>query len=188
MKPILRDFPEEFETERLIIRAPRFGDGALVHAAIVESFSNLEPWMPWVHPLPTMEEEEANLRNARARFLAREELWLLLFLKGTDTFVGGSGLQRIDWDVPKFEIGYWARNKFQRQGYITEAVSGITQFAFDVLDARRIEIRVDDRNVRSWRIPERLGLTLEGILRNASRDVNGQLCDTRLYATTRMDK
>ncbi len=188
MKPILRDFPEEFETERLTIRAPRFGDSKQIHAAIIESFDNLNPWLPWVHPVPTVEEEEAALREGRANFLARKDLWLLLFLKGTDTFVGSSGLHPHYWDVPSFEIGYWVRNRFERQGYITEAVVGITQFGFDVLGARRIEIHVDNRNVRSWRIPERLGFTLEGILRNHVRDVDGELCDTRIYAKIRMDE
>jgi ribosomal-protein-serine acetyltransferase len=89
--------------------------------------------------------------------------------------------------VPKFEIGYWVRTRFEGQGYISEAVVGITQFAFDLLGARCVEIRVDDRNERSWRIPERLGFALEGLLRNEMRDVEGKLCDTRLYAKIRMD-
>ena len=113
---------------------------------------------------------------------------LLLFLKGTDTLVGSSGLHRINWQVPKFEIGYWVRRRFQGKGYISEAVVGITQFAFDVLGARRVEIRVDDRNKRSWRIPERLGFSLEAILQNDERDVDGNLRNTRIYARVKMDR
>lgn len=188
MNPAAYPIPEEFESPRLTIRLPRVGDGAALHAAIVESVDILRPWMPWVHPTPTLEDEEENVRRARARFLAREDLWLLLFLKGTDTFVGGSGLHRIDWGVPKFEIGYWVRKKFEGQGYISEAVVRITEFAFETLHARRVEIRVDDRNRRSWRIPERLGFRLEGILRNEARDVEGKLRDTRVYARIRGDE
>ena len=109
-------------------------------------------------------------------------------LKGRDAFVGGSGLHRIDWTIPKFEIGYWVRTRYEGKGYIHEAVEGITRFAFDVLNARRIEIRVDDRNERSWRVAERAGYTLEGILRNDSRDVAHQLRNTRLYSKIRMDE
>ncbi len=187
MNPLLLDFPDSFETERLVIRAPRPGDAAEMYPALVESVERLKPWMPWADPLPTLEEEETNVRQGAARFLMREELWLLLFLKNEGTFVGGSGLHRIDWGVPRFEIGYWVRTRFEGQGYILEAVNGITHFAFDVLGARRIEIRVDDRNEWSWRVAERAGYTLEGILRNDCRDVAGQLRDTRLYAKIRMD-
>ena len=112
---------------------------------------------------------------------------LLLFLKNSLTLVGGSGLHRIDWEVPRFEIGYWVRKRFEGQGYISEAVAGITRFAFDRLKARRVEIRVDDRNERSWRIPERLGFRLEGTLRNDVRGVNGELRSTRVYAMIRDD-
>ena len=36
-KPILLDFPDSFETERLLLRAPRVGDGAVMNAALIES-------------------------------------------------------------------------------------------------------------------------------------------------------
>jgi hypothetical protein len=35
------------------------------------------------------------------------DLLSVLYLKGTNTFVGGSGLHRMDWSVSRFEIGYW---------------------------------------------------------------------------------
>jgi len=35
--PILREVPDRFESERLLIRAPLPGDGPDVHAAITES-------------------------------------------------------------------------------------------------------------------------------------------------------
>ena len=187
MNPILIDIPEEFESERLTIRAPRPGDGQFVYPAVVESLDQLSPWMPWVHPAPSLEDEEAFARRARSNFLLRAELPFFLWLKGTDTFVGGSGLHHIDWDVPKFEIGYWVRTKLERQGYIKEATAAITRFAFETLGARRVQIRVDDRNERSWRIPERLGYTLEGVMRNDAREAAGGLRDTRLYATIRND-
>jgi ribosomal-protein-serine acetyltransferase len=71
-------------------------------------------------------------------FVGREDLLLLLLLGGTRTLGGGSGLHRIDWEVPKFEIGYRRRTRFTGQGYVTEAVRGISAFAFDTLGARRL--------------------------------------------------
>jgi ribosomal-protein-serine acetyltransferase len=77
------------------------------------------------------------VRQAPAKFfVGREDLLLLLLLRGTRTLVGGSGLHRIDWEVPKFEIGYWCPTRFTGQGYVTEAMRGIAAFAFDALGAR----------------------------------------------------
>ena len=56
--PILRDFPESFETERLLIRCPMPGDGAEVHAAVFESLDKLRPWMPWARERLTADVEE----------------------------------------------------------------------------------------------------------------------------------
>lgn len=180
--PILRDFKESFETERLLIRSPLPGDGPGMHAAVKESLRELTPWMPWPKEHRTVEDSEASVRRARARFLERTDLMLSLFLKGKGTLVGSSGLHRIDWAVPKFEIGYWCRTRFTGQGYVTEAVRGISDFAFDILGARRVEIRCDSRNLPSVRVAERACFRLEGELRNNEVDPRGDPRNTLVYA------
>ena len=182
MAALLLDFPESFESDRLTIRAPRPGDGAEVNAAIRETFDDLKIWMPWAQQMPTLEESEAFVRRAQCQFLEREDLTLLLFLKGTNTLVGGSGLHQINWDIPKFEIGYWCRKRFQGQGYITESTEAITTFAFDILGAKRVGIRCDSKNVKSRGIPDRLGFKLEGTLRHDSLSLTGGLRDTLIFA------
>jgi RimJ/RimL family protein N-acetyltransferase len=182
VKPILLDFPDSIETERLTVRSPFPGDGRELQAAVVETIDDLRPWMPWADHIPTVEEDEVLVREARARFLMREDLWLLLFLKGTHTLVGSSGLHQIDWQVRRFEIGYWVRKRFAGQGYITEAVRGITKFAFEVLDARRVEIRCDARNERSQAVARRAGYQLEATLRHHTLASDGGLRDTMIFA------
>lgn len=180
--PILREFPESFETERLLIRAPLPGDGAEVNAAIRESLDELRPWMPWADPVPSVADSEANVRQARLDFLARTDLRLHLYERESGRFIGSSGLHRIDWSVPKFEIGYWVRTSEAGRGYITEAVKGITRFAFETLGAQRVELRCDARNVRSARVAERVGFPLEARLRNNAWATDGSVRDTLLYA------
>jgi RimJ/RimL family protein N-acetyltransferase len=180
--PVLLEIPERFESERLLIRAPEWGDGAVVNEAVRESIKELRPWMPWAHHIPTVEESEAEIRKSRIQFLERKDLRLLFFLKNTGQLAGSSGLHRIDWQARKFEIGYWVRTSFEKQGYVTEAVKAITNFAITVLQANRIEIRCDSRNTRSAKVAERSGFTLEGILRNDKCDVNGALRDTMVFS------
>ncbi len=181
MKPILLDFPDSFETERLTIRSPMPGDGAELQAAVAESIDDLRPWMPWADHVPTVEEDEELVRRGRARFITREDLWLMLFLKGTHTIVGGSGLHRIDWKSGCFEVGYWVRRSFAGQGFITEAVRGVTRFAFEELGARRLEIRCDARNERSRAVARRAGYDLEATLRKHVVAVDGELRDTLVF-------
>jgi RimJ/RimL family protein N-acetyltransferase len=177
--------PEQFESQQLIIRAPRVDDAKEVNAAVRESLDMLAPWMPWANRAPTMRESKENQKAAREKFLAREDFRLNAFLKGTNTFVLGSGLHRVDFNVPKVEIGYWVRKQFAGQGYVTEAVNAITDFAFREFNANRVEIRMDDDNVLSWRVAERCGFEREALLRNERRKLDGSLGNTRVYSKVR---
>lgn len=186
MKPILLDFPQEFKTRRLHIRLPLPGDGAVVHESIQASRKELKEWMPFAQKEQTVEDVEENIRESHLDFISRKDLRLLVFLKEDGTFIGSSGLHRIDWEVRKFEIGYWMDSRYSGLGYMTEAVVGITEFAFEQLNANRVEIRCDSKNERSKRIPERLNFPLEGILRNEDLSIDGkELSDTCVYAKTK---
>ena len=188
-QPILIDVPERLQTPRLVLRAPRPGDGAALNAAVLDSLDALRPWMPWAQTAPTLEASEAVAREAHGKFLLRSDLVFSLWLhdgQGRETqLVGGSGLHRIDWSVPRFEIGYWCRSGHTGQGLVTEAVRALSRMAFDQLQAQRVEIRMDERNTASWRVAERAGFTLEGVLRNEARDVAGGVRNTRVYARVR---
>jgi len=179
--PLLLDLPAEILTPRLRIVPPASGDGAELNRAIAESFVELHEWMPWAATMPTVVESEHYVRDAAARYMRREDLPLFLRKRDSGEFVGATGLHRISWAVPRIEIGYWCRTSMVGRGYISEAVVALTRFAFGALHAARVEIRTDTTNTRSWRIAERLGFTLEGVLRHDDRTPQGQLRDTRVY-------
>lgn len=189
-KPILLDIPESFETERLLIRAPRVGDGAAMNAAMAETIDNLRRWlpMPWTQKLQTPDETEESVRRSRALWILREDLRMGLFHKSNGLYVGGCGLHRIDWNVMRFEVGYWVRASLEGQGYIGEAVTGISRFAFDVLGAQRLEIRCDSRNTRSAAVARKGGYLLEATLRHNDLTADGSaLRDTLIFAMIRED-
>lgn len=185
MNPIMLDFPHRFTTDRLLIRMPEPGDGKVVFESIQESINELREWLPFARYEQTEQGIEENIREAHLKFLKREDLRLLIFNKTTNVFVGSSGLHNPNWTIPKFEIGYWIHTRFSGQGLMTEAVQGITDFAIRELKARRIEIRCDSLNFKSKAIPERLGYTLEGILKNEDLSTDEtKLRDTMIFAKT----
>lgn len=177
------NFPDVFESERLIIRAPQLEDAMDAWNAIRHSQSALSRWMPWAQGAPQLESTKESLRQSIADFITRKDLRLHLFLKENGAFIGSSGLHRIDWSIPKFEIGYWLATEFEGKGYMTEAVEAITQFAFQELKARRIEIRCDEENIKSREVAVRAGFELEGTLKQDSMSMDGKsLRNTCIYA------
>lgn len=185
LKSILQAFPEQIETERLYIRPCLPGDGPVIYESINQSREHLKKWLPFATKEESLEEMEANIRLSYANFIKREDFRLHIYRKEDDVFIGSTGLHRVDWNVRKFEIGYWCDVRHQNQGYITESTNALTQFAFKHFEANRIEIRCDPNNMNSRRIAEKCGYTQEGVLRNSSLSADGQeLRDTCVYAKT----
>lgn len=189
VNPLLIEVPEQVLTERLVLRCPRPGDGAVLNAAVRDSLQELKPWMTWAREAPTLDESETNVRRSQARFRLREDLVMMIFERlpgdAEGELLGGSGLHRIDWEVRSFEIGYWRRTGHAGRGLVTEAVRGLARMAFDTLQARRVEIRMDELNTSSRRVAERAGFTLEGVLRRDSITPAGEPRDTRVYSRVR---
>ena len=184
--PLLLDFPDQFKTERLLVRAPKPGDGPVLLEAVLESLERLRRWMDWALPEQHVDMLEEFARRGASTFIARTDFPMLLWTDD-EQFVGVVGLHPVDWNVPLLEIGYWCRARFEGHGYISEAVRGITRFAFEEMGANRLEIRCDARNERSARVAERCGYQLEGRLRSNERDTAGELSDTLIYARLSTD-
>nr|WP_026694750.1 GNAT family N-acetyltransferase [Peribacillus kribbensis] len=183
MNAVLMDFPQKIESERLYIRPCMPGDGKDVYEAVMASKTELAEWLPFARKDTALEETEEGVRKSYAKFIAREDIRLHIYRSEDGHFVGSTGFHRMNWEVPKVEIGYWADTRYSGNGYITEAVDALTQFAFTYFKAKRVEIRCDSRNTRSRRIPEKLGFALEGVLRNDGLSPDGaSVRDTCIFA------
>ena len=187
-QPVLVEVPDELCGALVTVRPYREDDAPALWAAVDESRGGpLGEWMPWVKEYRAPEDALATIRRLHARWLLREDLVTAIFERATGRFVGGSGLQRIDWTIRRFEIGYWLRTSATGHGYATETVQLLTRLAFDRFEANRVEIRMDVRNTRSRAVPVRLGFVFEGCMRRALADPNSQPGDIDVFALIRDD-
>ncbi|MQR02589.1 GNAT family N-acetyltransferase [Glaciimonas soli] len=179
--------PEEIHSERLLIRVAKPGDGAMFNQAIAESAAHLKDWLSWVTPVPNVDQSELSCRQAYARFLLNEDLMAFFILKSTGELVGGGGLHYVNWDLRRFEVGYWGRTRYLGNGLISEAVKALMQYAMENLHASRVFLTMDERNLASRRLAERVGFEIEGTLRQDRRNIQGNLRNTRVYSVIRVD-
>lgn len=184
IEPILIDVPMPILTPRLRLEIARAGFGTQVLGAVSESREVLLPWMAWVHNEAdlTIEAREKWLREAHAKFIRRETLFMAAFDRVTGQYIGGTGFHDIDWRVPAMAIGYWVRAAKQGRGYATEMTVALTRYAFNALGVRRVEIRHADGNEASRRVIEKAGFTHEGLLRRDSIMPDGRVEDTHVYS------
>ncbi|WP_153732297.1 GNAT family N-acetyltransferase [Sporosarcina obsidiansis] len=177
------DFKEHFETERLVLRAPELNDAMDVWGAISRSMPSLRRWSKWAQNDVTIETTEDHVRQAVAEFISRKNLTFHLFLKESGEFIGSARLHHIDWRIRKFEVDYWLDMKFEGQGYMTEAIRGLVSFAFEDLQAQRVEFHCDENHCKGRAVAKRADFQLEGVLRKNASSANGKdLRNTCLYA------
>jgi ribosomal-protein-serine acetyltransferase len=100
--------------------------------------------------------------------------------------VGIIGLNRLDRFHKQTEIGYWLAEECQGRGIMTACCRTLVDFVFREYGLHRVEIRAAVGNTKSRAIPERLGFTHEGTLREAEW-VNDRFVDGAVYAVLEHD-
>ena len=181
-RPLLRDLPDEWTSERLLLRRWRDEDAQPLYDAIIESREHIRPWMPWADTYHSVDDAIEFVRRQSGHWALREEVGMGIFAHDDGTLFGGCGFHLRNLDIPFFEIGYWLRQSAEGHGYMSEAVRTITQFLFDAMGAERVMIRCDARNARSKGVAERLGFPFEGTMRHDTLDPTGAIRDTLVYA------
>jgi ribosomal-protein-serine acetyltransferase len=168
--------------ERIEVRLLRAHDADSLYDLTVRNRESLSPWMSWMDGVIDASDTYAFLRGAERE--AYEHSSFKAGIWETDTLIGCIDLHDIDWTNGIARIGYWLDKERCGHGIMTRAVHLLSEYAFEALDLHRIEIHVATHNHRSRRIPERLGFTLEGVLREVQR-LRGDCYDHALYALLR---
>lgn len=100
-----------------------------------------------------------------------------------DRVVGLTNYLHIDHANRRMEIGgTWYAASAQRTAVNTEAKLLLLGRAFEELDCLAVELRTHSRNTASRAAIERLGATLDGILRHHVIMPDGTLRDTAVYS------
>lgn len=99
----------------------------------------------------------------------------------TGEVAGMMGLNRINHQHRRVEIGYWIGVDYRGKGLTTEALNLVVKYSFNNLKALRAHAFVDPKNVASIRVLEKAGFKREGLLKKFYRSHNRQ-SDVYIYA------
>jgi len=114
------------------------------------------------------------IEDAITRQEAMTALPFIIFDKKLSRFAGSTRFGNIDKLNKVVHIGWtWLGKDFQGSGLNQHIKYLMLQYAFEKLDYERVEFRIDERNIRSRKAVEKLGATLEGILRKDIITKNG---------------
>ncbi|MCU0352753.1 MAG: GNAT family N-acetyltransferase [Cytophagales bacterium] len=142
-------------------------DAGQLFKTIHENRAFLRQWLPWVDNTLTADDSRAFIEDSLEQHRRGESVVAAIWCEGQ--IVGCIGLNNIQTSHLRAEIGYWLSRSHQSKGIITRACRQMLNYAFDELKLNRIEILVAEKNHRSRAVPERLGFTEEGTLRDYYR-------------------
>lgn len=139
-------------------------------AAVDASLPELRAFLPWAHEPLTREGQYRIFASFRADWWAGRQY--VAAMKGpAGEILGAIGLHaRTALNAQALEVGYWAATAHAGRGHVALAVRVMTLLAIDRLGCDRVQVLHDEANVRSRRVIERCGFTLEGAVRNVSAE------------------
>jgi ribosomal-protein-serine acetyltransferase len=123
---------------------------------------------PWVGP-SFVSTDVAGARATLARYAERTAVDgpRIFGIWEADDLIGGVMFVEFSAAAGTCEIGCWLEPAAEGRGLITAACAALIDWAFDDRDIHRIEWRCRADNARSSAVARRLGMTLEGVLREA---------------------
>src|SRR5690606_7480068 len=146
--------------------------GAVVRA-INESLEHLRPWMAWAAEPATDTSVGLFVATAVELWERRKDFGYSIVEAATDRVVGGCGLHgRVGRHG--LEIGYWVHVDWAGRGVATAASRTLVEAAFGIDGIERVRVQCEDGNVRSARVPEKLGFRYEGIVEPADGPCAGR--------------
>lgn len=155
-------FPQ-IETARLLLRQPVIADAP----AFYEILSDEEA-MHFISfgVLPSVEHAQALIEARGQEYTSQESLWWTVCRQEDPaTPIGTFGYVETNNSHHYAEIGYILSKAHWRHGYTEEGVRAMIHFAFTQMALNRIEARVMVGNEKSMGLLQKLGFTLEGVLR-----------------------
>jgi ribosomal-protein-serine acetyltransferase len=164
-------------SDELHLRVLEESDAREVHALVEGNRAFLARWMPWAAD-QEIERTTNFIRGTRQRFETGDSFETAVVLDGR--IAGCAGFPVIDRVARNAIIGYWLAEEYEGRGLITRAVRALIDHAFGEWQLHRVEIRAAAENLRSRAVPERLGFTQEGVLREAEL-VGGEYQDLVVY-------
>lgn len=151
--------------EKTYLKMLDLRDSELLFDLTVESKDSLREWLPFIDYTKTILDTQSFIQSTMKQFSENNGVQAGIWYDGQ--LAGVIGFHQINWNNKSTSIGYWLGNDYVGLGLMTKSVKAFVDYALNDLKLNRVEIRTAVENKKSRAIPERLGFTEEGCIRQA---------------------
>lgn len=154
-------------SEQLELKQLELKDAPALFALIDRSRKSLRRFLPWVDYNTKLQHSENFIKTMLRK---ADELSDFAFGIWYDKQLCGV-IDLHDWSkiLQIAEIGYWIDNEFTGKGIARASCKALLDYAFTELKLNKVEIRFALENVRSAKIPIKLGFRREGTIRECAK-------------------
>jgi RimJ/RimL family protein N-acetyltransferase len=171
-----------------VVRRFREEDGAALYELIQDNDSRLSDDFPkTLASAHTQEGAEFFVRERLADWLMQREYCFGIWHNKDAKLIGMIRIFRIDWRIPRAEVGFFIDEGYSQQGLMTESLKVVLQFVFQQLKVEKLQLMTSMENIPSQRLARKVSFRREGDLRANFRKGSGELIDTMLFGLTRSE-
>ena len=185
---LARSDPYRLTADRVFLRPPERGDYEAWASLRASSRDFLAPWEPsW--PPDALSRASFRIRVTRyAEDWRSDQAYNFFIFTHCEALLGGISLSNVRRGVSESaSLGYWVGERFARQGYMTEALPLVVEFAFERLGLHRLEAACLPSNLPSRAVLAKTGFRQEGYARGYLC-IAGKWQDHLLFAILRNDR
>ncbi|MEZ9525101.1 GNAT family N-acetyltransferase [Enterovibrio norvegicus] len=144
----------------------------------------LAQWLTWPVHADGIAFFEGFIRHSLHDYADGKSLTCAMLYQGA--VVGNISFNTISHDLKKVQIGYWVCQNQQGKGIVSRCVKALVHIAFEKLGMEKVEISAATENAASRAVCERLGFTLEGVIRQAEK-LDDRIVDHAVYGLYRSE-
>jgi ribosomal-protein-serine acetyltransferase len=152
-------------TEGAELRALEPWQAEELAAYIERNRAHLAPWLPWARSITDVDGARSWLQRYADEQARGGGRMLGIWLDGE--LVGGILFRIFDTASGMCELGAWLSPEAEGRGLVSAAARQLTDWAIRVRGINRVEWHTVPENSRSIAVAKRLGMTREGLLRQA---------------------
>lgn len=168
----------EIKTKRLILREFVMEDWPEVLA--YQSDPRYQRFYPFTDKTPEEAQAFVQMFLDQQKEQPRRKFQLAAMLRPNRSLIGNCGIRLDSHNTEKADIGFEFSPEYWGKGYATEAAHAMVHFGFKILKLHKIGAWCIANNRGSARVLEKLGMQLEGRLRE-NEYFKGRWWDTLMY-------
>jgi RimJ/RimL family protein N-acetyltransferase len=179
------DFSKDYclEDERVILRPL-----CSLDAAELATYVSNEPeiWKYSLVAIHKVEDLNGYIETAIQSRKDKTAYPFIVFDKQLNKYVGSTRFYDIQWAFETMQLGYtWYSKEVWGTGLNAHCKYLLLQFAFEQMGCKRVEFRADNDNKRSIAAMQKIGCTVEGVLRSHLPRPDGTRRDSIVLSITK---